>query len=112
MRRACMISRFCTLFIKDKYTGWIHRVGSNKHDSLYVDEKGTIHYFNLQNGDGCIGYKSKNNTTLAEKYPDRNWGERSNELVWGYEFVTCDHECEYCSRKKCLYEYEGDFKDE
>lgn len=107
-----MISRFCTLFIKDKYTGWIHKVGTNPHDSLYVDEKGTIHYCNLQNGDGCIGYKSKENKTLAEKYPDRNWGERANEFVYGYEFVTCNQQCDICNRKKCLYEYEGEFKDE
>ena len=36
------------LYIKDKYTGKIHKVGDDTHDCITVDEEGTIHYYNLQ----------------------------------------------------------------
>ena len=75
------------LWIRDKYSGRIHKIGDNPHDCLTVDEEGTIHYHNLQCGDGCIGYKSVNKETLADKYPDMEWGERSGEYTSGYEFV-------------------------
>lgn len=41
------------LYIRDKDSGRIHRVGDECHDALWVDTGGTVHYFNLQNGDGC-----------------------------------------------------------
>ena len=75
------------LYIRDKYSGRIHRIGDNRHDMLYVDEKGTVHYQNFQNGDGCAGYKSVNRETLKDKYPDRGWKDRENVYVNGYEFV-------------------------
>lgn len=75
------------LYIRDKYGGRIHRIGDNQHDMLYVDEEGTVHYRNLQNGDGCAGYKSVNRETLKDKYSDRKWNSRENEYVEGYEFV-------------------------
>ena len=28
-------------------------VGADKHDSIWIDDTGTLHYHNLQNGDGC-----------------------------------------------------------
>ena len=83
------------LFIKDKYSGYVHRIGDDPHDSLYVDDKGSVHYYNLQNGDGC-GSNSNNNTTLKEKDPDKEWGKRANEFVHGYQFVSCYKECQYC----------------
>lgn len=86
------------IFVKDRYTGRIHRVGDDPHDSLYVDEKGNVHYYNLQNGEGC-GKNSKKVKTLAEKYPDMDWGERANEFTHGFEFVTCRKECEYCTEE-------------
>lgn len=42
------------LYIRDKYSGNIHRIGDNPHDMLTVDRNGIIHYSNLQNGDGCV----------------------------------------------------------
>lgn len=60
----------CNFFVKDKTTGRIHRVGDDQHDSVFVDMEGELHYYNLQNGDGCSG-KSGN---------DEN----------GYEFVPSD----------------------
>lgn len=41
------------LFIKDKCSGEIHKIGKDVHDSLYVDDDGFVHYYNMQNGDGC-----------------------------------------------------------
>ena len=86
---------FINLYVRDKYHNTIHRVGDNPHDCLSVDKDGTIHYHNLQNGDGCIGYMSVNNETLADKYPDRGWGERAREYTSGYEFVPNEDEYGY-----------------
>ena len=41
------------IFVRDKITGIIHKVGEDGHDSLWVDSDGTVHFHNLQNGDGC-----------------------------------------------------------
>ncbi len=93
--------RFSTdIFIKDRYTNEIHRIGDDPHDSLYVDDEGTLHYYNMQTGDGCIAYNSKKKVTISEAFPDRDWGAREDELLAGYEFVTCRKECEYCEYKK------------
>lgn len=62
------------LYIKDRHSGLIHKIGTNRHDSLSVTDEGTVTYENLQNGDGCIGYASK----LADKD------------TFGYEFVTSE----------------------
>lgn len=75
------------LWIRDKYSGTIHKIGDDVHDCLMVDEEGTVRYYNLQCGDGCKGYKSVNRETLADKYPDKEWGWRAKEYTSGYEFV-------------------------
>ena len=41
------------LYIKDKHTGEIRRVGEDGHDMLVIDNTGQLRYSNLQNGDGC-----------------------------------------------------------
>ena len=41
------------IYVRDKADGRIHRVGDDQHDSLWVDSSGTVHFHNLQNGDGC-----------------------------------------------------------
>lgn len=97
---------FCVdLFIKDRYSGRIHRIGEDRHDSLYVDREGTVHYYNLQNGDGCIGYKSLECKMLKEEYPDKDWGKRADEYIYGYEFVPCSKECQYCQTEPCVDTY-------
>lgn len=48
-------SRIPAIYVYDKQTGTKHLVGSDSHDSLYVDKDGGIHYYNLQNGDGTHG---------------------------------------------------------
>lgn len=61
----------CDFYVKDKSNGYIHKVGTDKHDSIWVDNEGTLHYQNLQNGDGC-SYKS------------------AKDELQGYEFVPSD----------------------
>lgn len=39
------------LYVLDKSDGRIHRIGDDRHDSLWVSDDG-VHYHNLQNGDG------------------------------------------------------------
>lgn len=38
------------IYVKDKETGYIHIVGTDQHDRLYLDDSGNIQYMNLQNG--------------------------------------------------------------
>lgn len=59
-------------YVRDKSSGIAHKVGTDKHDSIWVDSDGTLHYQNLQNGDGC-SYRS-------------HYDERQ-----GYEFVPSEY---------------------
>lgn len=43
--------RFIQLRILDKDTGHEHIIGTDPHDTLYVED-GVVYYYNLQNGDG------------------------------------------------------------
>lgn len=63
--------RSIDLYIRDKDSGRIHRVGDECHDALWVDVDGTVHYSNLQNGDGCADH--------SQIDPNA-----------GYEFMTSD----------------------
>lgn len=83
------------LYIRDKYSGHIHKIGDSPHDCLMVDDEGTVHYHNLQNGDGCTGYKSVNRETISDRYPHKDWGRRANEYTSGYEFVPNTDEYGY-----------------
>lgn len=38
------------IYVRDKQTGYIHIVGTDQHDRLYLDDNGNIQYMNLQNG--------------------------------------------------------------
>lgn len=38
------------IYVKEKETGYIHIVGTDQHDRLYLDDDGNIQYMNLQNG--------------------------------------------------------------
>lgn len=42
------------LFLRDNTSGTIHEYGKNPHDSLVLQEDGSIHYYNLQNGSGTM----------------------------------------------------------
>lgn len=66
------------IYVRDKDTGYIHIVGTDQHDRLYLDENGNIQYLNLQNGgttDGNYDYEfvldeqghNQNNLTFTEE---------------------------------------------
>lgn len=40
------------LYIKSNYDGRIHEYGTNPHDSLILQPDGSLHYYNLQCGEG------------------------------------------------------------
>lgn len=42
-----------SLYIREKHSGRVHRIGTDIHDHLVIDNYGRLHYMNLQNGDGC-----------------------------------------------------------
>lgn len=42
------------LFIKYNHSGHIHEYGTNCHDSLILQDDGSLHYYNLQCGDGTL----------------------------------------------------------
>lgn len=63
------------LYVRDRFSGEIHRIGDNQHDMLTIGEDGELHYQNLQNGDGC------------------KTGE--NHLGAGYEFVPNEDDYGY-----------------
>ena len=41
------------LYIRDKSSGAVRRIGENQHDMLFITNNGVLEYHNLQNGDGC-----------------------------------------------------------
>ena len=41
------------IYVRDKFSGRIHRVGDDQHDQLVIGGDGHLHYLNLQNEDGC-----------------------------------------------------------
>lgn len=47
------MSGLIDIYVRDKQSGRIHRVGDDQHDQLTIGEDGHLHYFNLHNGDGC-----------------------------------------------------------
>lgn len=42
------------LFIKDNTNGCVHEYGTDCHDALVLQEDGSLHYENLQNGCGTM----------------------------------------------------------
>lgn len=64
----------CDFFVKDKANGRIHKVGTDRHDSIWVDSEGTLHYQNLQNGDGC-SYKSAIDELQGYEFMPSDCGE-------------------------------------
>ena len=42
------------LFVKDNTTGTVHEYGTDRHDALILQDDGSLHYHNLQNGCGTM----------------------------------------------------------
>lgn len=57
------------LYIRDKSSGRIHRIGDDQHDMLMISEEGKLVYHHLQCGEGAI------------------LGDKENERYFGFEFV-------------------------
>lgn len=57
------------LYIND--SGYIRRIGENCHDQLTIDKDGKLHYYNLQNGDGCtLGEEQDHDGCFYEFVPN------------------------------------------
>ena len=41
-----------SLYVKDNTSGYIHEYGTDPHDALILQDDGSIHYHNMQNGTG------------------------------------------------------------
>ena len=52
------------LYIKDRHSGLIHKIGSNRHDSPSVTDNGTVTYYNLYPKKGTL----KSDLMKAEEY--------------------------------------------
>lgn len=59
----------CDFYVRDKTSGEIHKVGTDAHDSIWVDHEGTLHYQNLQNADGCSFRSAKDDKQGYEFVP-------------------------------------------
>ena len=68
------------LYIKDRGTGIIHRIGDDPHDSLYVDHNGSVHYFNMHCGDGAGPYSLLNRENGFE-FIKSDGGDPEDETV-------------------------------
>ena len=72
-----MVSKGMEIYIKDTYNGHIHKLGSNCHDSLYVNDEGHIDYLNLQCCEGTRfgGYIfcDRNGNDLRDWVEDYNY---------------------------------------
>ena len=42
------------LYVKDNTSGRVHEYGTNQHDSLVLQDDGSLHYYNLKNGCGTM----------------------------------------------------------
>lgn len=71
-----MVSKM-EIYIKDTYNGYIHKLGSNCHDSLYVNDEGHIDYLNLQCCEGTrygsYIFCDKNGNDLKDWVEDYNY---------------------------------------
>lgn len=72
-----MSKTHCDFYVRDKATGTIHKVGTDQHDSIWVDSAGELHYHNMQNGDGCSG-KSRLNDGCGYEFVPSECGEMDN----------------------------------
>jgi len=63
------------LFVRDNTNGRVHEYGTDRHDALILQEDGSLHYENLQNGCGTMfpdeGYSFclKDGTVPTDSYP-------------------------------------------
>ena len=65
------------LYVKDNTSGRVHEYGTNQHDSLVLQDDGSLHYYNLQNGCGTMfpedGYSFCLEDGIIPRL-DKEWG--------------------------------------
>lgn len=73
------------LYIKNNYTGKVHQIGTDQHDSLYVDSNGAIQYLNLQVGEGTQFSTRREGYSFCDKNGKdlRDWEEEYNYVGIG-----------------------------
>lgn len=87
------------IYLKDNTDGNIHEYGTNPHDALYLTEDGSLHYENLQNGDGTSG-GGYSFCALDGKPPD-DQTDRIVDIGGERTGVNC-HQCRWRNRhQKC-----------
>lgn len=88
------------IYIKDNSDGKVHEYGTNHHDCLVLNEDGSIHYQNLQNGEGTLG-GGYSFCTISGKPPEDTDGERIIDIGGERTGVNC-HQCRWKNRhQKC-----------
>lgn len=69
------------IYVKNTYDGHIHKLGTNCHDSLYVNSEGHIDYMNLQ---CCEGTRFGSYIFCDEQGNDlKDWTEDYNYIAIG-----------------------------
>lgn len=86
------------LYVIDKESGEIHKIGDNPHDSFWVDSKGVLHYCNLQNGDGCGGDEWENGKESGYAFLPQDVG-----MPMTYENYNQPEICLRDMKSKCNY---------
>lgn len=64
------------LYVRDNTSGSVHEYGTNQHDSLILQEDGSLHYENLQNGTGTM-FPEEGYTFVREDGTDPRTDEES-----------------------------------
>lgn len=64
------------IYLKDNTNGTIHEYGTNQHDALILQEDGSLHYENLQNGTGTM-YPKEGYTFCGEDGTDPRTDEET-----------------------------------
>ena len=78
------------LFVRDNVTGAVHEYGTNQHDSLVLNEDGSIHYLNVQNLTGTR-YPEEGYSFCREdgSIPDDTIEPFEKILDMGGEYYNC-----------------------
>ena len=66
------------LYVRDKHSGLIHRVGDDSHDMLVIKD-GQLRYRNLQNGDGCTLGNSGGGYEFVDNADDEGYNANPRE---------------------------------
>ena len=87
------------IYVRDNTNGKVHEYGTSQHDALILQEDGSLHYHNFQNGCGTIFSDDGYTFCLADGSDPRT---RENYIQYGVE--PCidiggngeDHTCVTC----------------